>query len=472
MSANPVIIIPGIGQSKLILAGKNGKKIKNAWPVELDEKKFMNDIKGPLMSMLLFKKDGGFSDKVAGIVNDITEPLAVNEDGTKKHNIIPVSYNKPLSECTPDEKRFIYKMVPLEQLGERIGEDRLFYFAFDPFGDIYDTADSLASFADMAKAKTGAEKVDFIAVSIGGVVLKAYLQKYASRDDVGKIVNVMSVLDGMSLVADLFEDNFADIDIVRLLMSAGGTARSLASMAKMMPADIMEKTVEKSLETAKSNLLYSCTTLWGAVPSSRFDAIYSDRFASSGNGILSSKVKAVHSFDFSQVNGGVKFFNICGYGSPLANGICASNADSDGVVDVSSASLGAASSGVGSEPDETKCAFPDTTWFFKNQKHSAASYNDVILSLVTEIITGGVRDVRDNPKYPQFNGTRNIKKLKYELIPKAENALANADEASAAKIRECIDEYENMLKNTILTDNTQTEALEKRITEALENINI
>lgn len=468
---NPVIIIPGIGQSKLTVADKNSET-KNAWPPELDEKRLMNDLKGPLMSMMLFKKDSGFSDKVAGIVNDITEPLAVNDDGTKKHNVIPVSYDKPLSECAPDEKRYIYKMVPLEQLAEKIGEDNLFFFAFDPFGDIYDTADSLATFVDTAKALTGAEKVDFIAVSIGGVVLKAYLQKYASRDDVEKIVNVMSVFDGTSLVADLFEDNFANVDISQLLSSVGGKAQSLASMAKMLPADIMEKTVKKSLETVKSKLLYSCTTLWGAIPSPRFDAIYSDRFASSGNGILSSKVKAIHSFDFSQVSGGVKFFNICGYGSPLANGICASSADSDGVVDVSCASLGASSSGIGSQPDETKCAFPDTTWFFKNQTHSAASYNDVILSLVTEIITGTVVNVHDSPKYPQFNGTRNIKKLKYELIPKAKSALANADEASAAKIRECIDEYENMLKNTILTDNTQTEALEKKITEALENINI
>ena len=87
MNKNPVIIIPGLGRSKLVLCDDSGNKIKNAWPFELDTKAILDKLKGSLMKLMLFRKDAGFSDRIADIVREVAEPLALNPDGRKKHNI-------------------------------------------------------------------------------------------------------------------------------------------------------------------------------------------------------------------------------------------------------------------------------------------------------------------------------------------------------------------------------------------------
>ena len=72
----PCVILPGIGQSKVELIGKKGEKIKMAWPIDVDGEALMNELKGPLMKMMLFRKDAGFSDKVASILKDIASPIS------------------------------------------------------------------------------------------------------------------------------------------------------------------------------------------------------------------------------------------------------------------------------------------------------------------------------------------------------------------------------------------------------------
>ena len=57
----PCIVLPGIGQSKVELLDKKGEKIKMAWPLDVNGDELMGKLKGPLMKMMLFRKDGGFS---------------------------------------------------------------------------------------------------------------------------------------------------------------------------------------------------------------------------------------------------------------------------------------------------------------------------------------------------------------------------------------------------------------------------
>ena len=470
MSCNPVILIPGIGQSKLIVTDENGNKIKDAWPFELDEKALMNDLKGALMKMLIFRKDGGFSDKVAGIVQDISDPLAVNPDGSKKHRVRPVSFPKSVAECSEGEKKYIYKMIPFEELGEKIGEENLFFFAFDPFGDLYDTASSLDEFVAFVKKKTGSEQVNLVAVSVGGVVLKAYWQQYGDKNDVDKVLNVVSALDGTQLVADIFESKLALGDPASLLTSLGGKAASLASSIGMLPAEIIQTTIEKSLAVLKNNLVNSCTSMWGLIPNDRFDAIFGSFFADGGNDILRVKVQSLHEYSllFADKMKGKNFYQLCGFGKPLVPVAESADTCSDGVVDTASASFGATCTGVTQRPDVSTCAFPDTTWFFEGQGHDAIAYNDVALSLAVKILTGEIESVRQSPEYPQLNGTRNIKKLKYTLIPQAKEALGQANGAEKDELEACLAEYEAIGKRTVIENDDDVKSLEARLEAALQ----
>lgn len=55
----PCIILPGIGQSKTELVDENGKRIKNAWPLSIDEKEMLEAVKKPFIKSVLLRKDAG-----------------------------------------------------------------------------------------------------------------------------------------------------------------------------------------------------------------------------------------------------------------------------------------------------------------------------------------------------------------------------------------------------------------------------
>lgn len=470
MSYNPVIIIPGIGQSKVILADENGNKIKNAWPVEIDTKAIVEELKGSLMKMMLFRKDAGFSDKIASIAHEACVPLSLNSDGTKKHNAIPVSYNKSVAQCSDSDKNFIYRMVPMEALGEKIGEDKLFYFAYDPFGDAYTIASALNDFVSMVKEQTNSEKVDFICVSLGGVVLRAYLDLYGEKYDAEKIVNVVSALDGSSLIADVFEDKLLLDDPAALLTAIGGKAASMASVVNMIPGEVIKNTIDKCLAELKINLIINCTMMWGSIPVSRFDSVL-NKYQGMDNTL---KAKITRLYDFSLkfkstakklAENGMQFYQICGCSDSISPVCQSKNIQADGMVDVSSASFGAECSDIAALPDISGCVFPERTWFFKKMSHNDTAFNDVVLSLVKDILTGEVDGVCD--RYPRFNGTRNIRKLRYDLIPKAKKAVNEGKNVS--ELSKAIEDYEKILSDTVIIDDGNVKELESRIEALLEN---
>lgn len=471
MNYNPVIIIPGIGQSKVILADGKGNKIKNAWPVEINTKALLEELKGSLMKMMLFRKDAGFSDKIASVVHEACEPLALNRDGTKKHNAVAVSYGKSIAQLNANDRNFIYKMIPMEELGKKIGENKLFYFAYDPFGDAYDTASKLNDFVSAVKEQTACKKVDFICVSLGGIVLRAYLDLFGENNDAEKVVNVVSALDGSSAVADVFEDRLLLDNPAELLNALGGKAASMSSMAGMLPEEVIKNTIDKSLKELKNSLIFNCTMMWGSIPVSRFSSILSRH--SSMDGALRKKVIKLYEFsrqlpeklkEFEAQ--GMKFYQLCGYGNGIFP-ICRSKTvQSDMIVDVSSASVGAVCQNTNSKPDVSACVFPDRTWFFNKMSHNDTAYNDVALSLVKDILTSEVDTVCE--KYPQFNGTRNIRKLRYDLIPKAINAVSEGKNVSG--LTKAIEDYEKLLAETVINGDNNVKELERRIESLLEGI--
>ena len=474
---NPVIIIPGIGQSKIELTDGNGKKIKNAWPVDIDLKSALDDLKGSLMKMMLFRKDAGFSDKVAKIALSAVEPLRVSETGAPAHPLRTVTYPGPISECSADDRRFIYKMVPLEELGKAIGEENIFYFAYNPFGDVYPTADELNDFVSSVMSRTGSEKVDFVAVSLAGAVLKAYLDKYGSAGRIGSIACVCAALDGTQFAADIFENALDLSNPAKYLSYAGDKAAQLAPMLSMIPSDVIDACINKSLSTVKDALLYNCTMMWACVPNDRFSAA-ADRYLTGANETKREKIMRFHSYSLAFADkvkelkaSGVRFCIISGFGKKGLPIFASAAVNSDSVIDVASSSLGAKAKNItdGVRPSETdidvsSAALPENTWFFNDQAHSAVQYNDVILSLVTKFITGEAGDVGSLPGYPQFNLSRSTKTLKYDLIPKANRVLndPNADETVKEKFRLLRDEYYALLASTVVKDAPDVSALEEK----------
>ncbi len=440
----PCVILPGIGQSKVELVDKKGEKIKMAWPLDVDGEALMNQLKAPLMKMMLFRKDAGFSDKVASMLKDIADPIVSLPDGSMKNNLKVVSYPNSLAECTADEKRYIYKMVPLQMLSERIGEENLYFFAYNSFGDTYETAELLSDFIDRVKEKTGSDKVNLVPVSLGGALSTAYFQLFRHKKDVKRVMYFVAALGGSHLIADVMEKAVKTengLAMVEMLANAK-TAESLGGLLKMMPEGVFEATVDKALDTLNKEVLGNSLSMWGIIPPERYKALAERYLSDKTHALLKEKADRFYEYriHFPETvreleEEGVEFFAVCGYGLPLMALAKTDKMSSDGIIHISSTTLGALSAPLGEKltsfpeegrvckdsthshlsPDGTVDAayglWPERTWYFASQEHDATAYNDKALGVAARVLSDdSFTDIYSDADYPQFGVAQDNRK--------------------------------------------------------------
>lgn len=432
----PCIIVPGIGQSKVIEIDGDGKKIRNLWPFDFDPKPVIKKLTVPALAMLITRRDCGFSKRVGRCTEQALEPLSCNPDSTRRHNVQVVSYPYPLSRCSEDERRYIYKMVPLHGLAQAIGEDHLYFFSYDIFGRTERNAELLRNFIRMVKRQTGHEKVNLIPVSMGATVTEMYFALYGDDCDVYRVVGVVPAYDGSTVVSDLMAgnlnlDNYENL-FITLLGNKDGT--KINGALSHVPEKVVRSTVSELLQGALRAVLLNSSAMWGLVPSKDYP-LFRDRYLADDAHSDMRKYTDMHwearrgikELVRREQERGVEFFNLCGCGVRLFEAVASGDVSSDMIVPVFSSSMGAECAPLGghfSEEYEQKssscaghnhispsrdidascCAVPDRTWFYYNMEHEQAAENEALLTLVQKLLSSDeISDVYSSPEYPQFN---------------------------------------------------------------------
>ena len=425
----PCIILPGIGQSKVELVDKNGAKIKMAWPLDINKEELLGKLKGPLAKMMLFRKDAGFSDKVASLVKEAADPIAVNENGTMKNTLRVVTYPQSLAKCTDSEKRYIYRMVPMQRLSEVIGEENVYFFAFNSFGEPYKMARDLDAFIQQVKAETGSEKVNLVPVSLGGALSTAYFDAYGYKNDVKRVMYFVAALAGTHLAADAMEKNLKTenaLSVVGLLASKS-IEEKLGSMVGMLPAGVLENTITKVLDVILEQTVINCGMLWATVPPERYEALAIRYLSDKKHAELRAMTdkyynaqKNLRAIITERQQNGTEFFAVAGYDRQLVPIVASDKLSSDGIINTSSSTLGALTAPLGEtlpasvtdgnvyvSPDKTvdasKGFLPDSTWYFKDQFHDAMAYNDAALEIAKRVLSDdSFKDIYSDASLPQF----------------------------------------------------------------------
>lgn len=432
----PCIIVPGIGQSKVIEIDGDGKKIRNLWPFDFDPKPVIKKLTVPALAMLITRRDCGFSKRVGRCTEQALEPLSCNPNSTRRHNVQVVSYPYPLSRCSEDERRYIYKMVPLHGLAQAIGEDHLYFFSYDIFGRTERNAELLRNFIRMVKRQTGHEKVNLIPVSMGATVTEMYFALYGDDRDVYRVVGVVPAYDGSTVVSDLMAgnlnlDNYENL-FITLLGNKDGT--KINGALSHVPEKVVRSTVSELLQGALRAVLLNSSAMWGLVPSKDYP-LFRDRYLADDAHSDMRKYTDMHwearrgikELVRREQERGVEFFNLCGCGVRLFEAVASGDVSSDMIVPVFSSSMGAECAPLGghfSEEYEQKssscaghnhispsrdidascCAVPDRTWFYYNMEHEQAAENEALLTLVQKLLSSDeISDVYSSPEYPQFN---------------------------------------------------------------------
>ena len=439
MSCNkytPCVILPGIGQSKVELTDGNGNKIKMAWPLDVEGEEILNALKMPLVKMMLLRRDAGFSDKVKETFSEIADPIATLPDGSMKNPLRVVGYPRSLAECDKDEKRYIYKMVPLQMLSERIGEENLFFFAYNSFGDTYEIAKELSDYIDMVKEKTGSDKVNLVPVSLGGALSTAYFQLFRHKKDVKRVMYFVAALGGSHLIADVMEKNIIPgngVSMIEMLMDKS-TADKVSGFLKLLPKGVFEATINKALDAINETVLGNSMSMWGIIPPERYPALAKQYLSDEKHKALKERADRFYEYrlHFPETvreleAEGVEFFAICGYGLQLLALAGTDKMSSDGIIHISSTSMGAKSAPLGDtltvcedegrhcsdaahchiSPDKTIDAsyglWPETTWYFAEQRHDDTAYNDVALGIAARVLSDdSFINIYSDEKFPQF----------------------------------------------------------------------
>lgn len=426
MKYTPCVIIPGIGQSKMELLDDNGKKIKMAWQLDVDTNEVVKKLKFPMIMSILFRGDYGLCKRMGEVVRDIVDPVTTNNDGTMKNNVHVVDYPQSLAECTEDERNYIYRMVPVQHLSHIITEDNMYFFAFNSFGQPYKIAEDLNAFIQKIKAKHNCDKVNIIPISLGGAMSIAYFDAYGYKD-IKRVMYFVPALQGTPIISSLID---MDIDIDNALslvrfMFPSSTADMLEKVLGLLPKKVGYKLIESAFAALNDSVVNSCGAMWATIPPQRYPELSEKYLKDKKYASLKEqtdrfyKAQAAFPENVAKMKGdGVEFFAVVGYGLQLMP-IVKTDLSSDGVINTSSASLGAELAPLGKkltpegrDPryispdgiiDASKSILPDTVWYFKDQFHDGIAYNDSALNVAAKVLSDDTfNSVYSDPAYPRF----------------------------------------------------------------------
>ena len=541
----PTIIIPGISQSISYLADENGNPAVNANGEELSGGLLIIDsaelpgvlagtLASPLVTSLIMQADMGLSDAVYSTITQLFSIQASGKDGKAKENLQTITYEYPISEMSQDDRDYFYRMIPMKSVVDEIGgEDNLYFFTFPLISDPFISAAKLDKYIQMVKEQTGKDKVNIVTVSLGGTILTAYLEmkreanqgKSVYYEDINKVLNVVSCLDGTDVMGDFYLRNFNIEDqfffqeflpMVMKEMNGYATLGHLINVAlKIFPRSVIESILTAAVDGILDTLMLNCPQFWAMIPKDRYDAVI-EKYSFIKNDPEYSRLYAtVEHFQRARLNlkdnllklnqEGALVHNVCGYDLDYSSqDYCffaamksSLTTNSDAIIDIDSTSLGATYVKAGdvlSEEyisthdakyispegsiDASTCLFPDNVWFFHGQHHEVGR-NDVVIKLIAKLASNQINSTADMPdKFPQFNGNRNTRNITRWCFDDADKVFAeyaedptlyNAEDIE--ELRAVYEEAELYLENTIC-EPTSAKALLERFEYALYRVGV
>ena len=517
----PVVIVPGIGMSKVTLYDENGNVAKNKdgsdyaqWTVlNLETKELLGNLWKlipSLIASILLQRDIGLTKLLASSVPGLFKLSAHNPDGSSLMNVKAIERRYPLSEYEEDVRNSFYRELPIGKYADLLGEENIYVFNFPAFSSTYEEAANLRDYIRFVLNKTGKEQLILLPISLGGTVASAYFDAYKDDRDVCKVINVVAALNGSNLIAEIFDLDFAD-DADELLYNClmqeqiGEPGGYLVNIAlRILPRKLARQIIDACIEEIIKTVLLNTPSMWALVPHERYEALaerwlsgdehavmrgLTERYYNAEKNLASTIEELTDDYE-------IDIFNISGCNLNFGKGwsdyqyfrffSSSATSNSDGIIQVSSTGMGTDSVPAGGiypsdrvpsgkiycdDPSHnhihgpinaSTCYLPERTWFFVGQHHEIA-YNDVAVKLAVNLILGNLDNVRSSEAFPQFNGTRITKKIVRDYLPAAEEldrSALDADKLSA--LDAALQKTHALLDDTIADD-----AVCKEVTEEL-----
>ncbi len=530
----PVIIIHGISQIDTVITDENGKPLLNdegetitGWPLTVDIKELVLTVLFPVLLTLITQKDFASEAGYKAACNAV-KYNACDLNGDPVYPTFVDRQYCSVAKMDQEHRDIVYDAVPFQDVAKEIGEDNLYFFAYNSSGDVTQIAEDLNDYIEMVKEQTDSEEVSLAPISMGGTIVTAWLEMFSGRydlfydnyDSVHKIVFVIAALDGSAILGDLFvndtllnNDEFLYTRLLPELLDEEWYSYLINLALRILPHDVLISVVDSIFSGVKDTLVGNCTIFWALIPKANFDESYELYFKDKGPeyDTIRTKVKLYNTAQknlkpnidrlMSDEFGGI-VHAICSYGLPLYTvGSSSLYINADSIIHSASTSLFATFANLGEtlpvdyvaknpvctdpthnhiSPDRVVDAstsyLPETTWYVQGLNHERTGRSDSVINFAGVLLKDDtIKDVHSDPEnYPQFNGSRTTRDLRNHDIPNAEKALAENTTMTAeqrAELQAALDDCKLMLTETVV-DTVDCENRMQRLKNALIDIGV
>ncbi len=503
----PTIIVPGIGQSETYLADENGAPVTDdngdvitGWPLYFDTDMAIERLVIPLVLSLLLQRDVMLSSTTYETAKELVKWNSYSSDAENNFNIKVRKFPQSVAECSEEDKEYIYDCIPIKDFSQIAGEDHLYFFAYNSFGNNMSICAELYDFIQQVKQETGHDKVNIIPISLGGTIANGLIDYYPQvMDDLNRVVYIVPALNGSKIISDLLLGNLSTQDemlydyMFPSLMDDKLMGNVINIALRILPKDVILGFVEGLRKGLCEGLIKNCTTMWSLVPSEDYEQCREIWLSGDENAVVREQTDRYYKAQKNSlsniekmVDKGIGVFNIVDYGVPL---YCLAGSfddcNADGIIQTESTAMGIQSCVSGEkleadyeqkfinkigtnnctdskhnhispdrELDASTCLLPENTFFFYKQDHEGTGSNDVIIKLAVRILTDSeFTDIYSDPAFPQFNYGREADYLAENLLPQAKRIDTTALSAEDAKLlNDAITDAEDILDDTIVVE--------------------
>ena len=441
----PILIVSGFTEYVL----QNTETGENAFPH--NNEKIVSTVAAVAPSLLALLRSArtqadydAFCDAALPVINEMFEDITCNPDGTVKHPEVQLEYQFPESVATygvetvaqPDafDKEILYGAI------DAVGADKVYVYGLDWRLDPMDIADEIHEWVQHIKGVQNCDKVSIAGISMGGVMVSAYLAKYGT-DDISNVTMISSAFTGLSYVGELFQGK-VQIDengLYNMLTDAVGSDTLSRIFGSTGIAKQVIALIDDVYAAEQDRLFTECLIpafgynpgMWSFVPAENYAAAKEFMFARMDSTdtqklVLSDKLDAYH---LAQANveqtlkaaksAGVNVAVISNYNFQIAPVAATAVQTSDQVIETMHTSGYATCANLGEtlpasvkdgkyvSPDRvidaSTCFLPNNTWFIKNMTHVNFSNAQNQCKFYAWLMTTDKQvTVNSNPDYPQF----------------------------------------------------------------------
>ncbi len=327
--------------------------------------------------------------------------------------------------------------VMARQISDIIGAKNVYAFNYDWRADMCESADKLRALVESVKAQTKSKKVTIVALSLGGAVVSAYMDKYKSKKDVARYVLINPAYEGVDVARAFGMDlSFNKKSVLSYLkhMEQAYQAGERETLFRAITAigdyrigvglDKLNKDIFKNdarrtqffLQVVKP-WIGNIPTFYELIPYSQFDKCvntlaamgYLDKSSGLYAKILNyHKVQGRFEKNLKAVKkSGGEVAIIANYGTRALPFTSKKNNHSDLLIDTKYASVGATVAQYGKKLTGKKakgshvskdkiinartCVLPNNTWFIKGIIHGLYKYDGEASLLIARLATGKVK---------------------------------------------------------------------------------